>query len=138
MRGNSISIKGNLTRDCEVRTTPTGKNVVSWSVAWSKRRRTEEGEYENVPHYFDVECWATDAQLRIIQPLLVKGATCAVIDGHVEFQSWQAKDGSNRSRVVILCDDPVSGLMVNQPRQKKEPIKLYTDHVEQPVYDIPF
>ena len=119
MRGNTVSINGNLTRDAEVRTTASGKNAVSWSVAWSKRKKNQAGEWEDEPHFFDVEAWMSDAQLNILQDQLVKGAGCAVIDGHLEFQSWKAQDGSNRSRVIIRCDDPVSGLRVSPPRRQQ-------------------
>lgn len=112
MKGNTISIRGNLTRDAESRVTQSGSYAVSWGIAWNRSRKNQDGTYSDESHFFDVECWMTEAQHRIVSTKLVKGADCAVLDGHLEFQQWQAKDGSNRSRVVVRCDDPVQGLLI--------------------------
>lgn len=97
----------------EVRRTQSGNNACSWGIAWNSRRKNgQTGEYEDVPHYFDVECWASDGQLKFLQDVR-RGARCAIVDGHLEYQSWQ-KDGQTRSKVVIRVDDPIGGLMVSQ------------------------
>lgn len=116
MKGNSVSIKGNATRDQEISRTKSGKNIVKLGIAWNSSKRNQEtGEYEDVPNYFDVEMWASDAQLNAM-PTVRKGAPVAVIDGHLEYQSWQDSQGNNRSKVVIRCDDPIQGLMVGVAR----------------------
>ena len=68
MKGNSVSVKGNVTRDAEVRSTQGGRLVASWGIAWNSSRKTADG-WEDVPHYFDVECWMSDKQARLVQPL---------------------------------------------------------------------
>lgn len=116
MKGNSVSIKGNATRDQEISRTKSGKNIVKLGIAWNSSKRNQEtGEYEDVPNYFDVEMWASDAQLNAM-PTVHKGAPVAVIDGHLEYQSWQDSQGNNRSKVVIRCDDPIQGLLVGAAR----------------------
>jgi len=128
MKGNTVSIKGNVTRDCEVRSTSNGNTVVTWGIAWNKSRKTQDG-FEDVPHYFDCQCWVTERQLSMIKDSLVKGARCAIIDGHLEYQSWESQ-GQKRSKVVIVVDDPISGMLLqagNAPRQE-----AYADE------DIPF
>lgn len=115
MRGNTVSLKGNVTRDAEVRRTQSGNTAVSFGIAWNQSRKNQQGGYEDVPHYFDVQMWVTDAQLRYVQPLLVKGARCAIVDGHLEFQSWQENQGNKRSKVVVRVDDPINGLMLQMP-----------------------
>lgn len=112
MKGNTVSIKGNVTRDCEVRRTQSGRAVVSWGIAWNSSRKNQNGEWEDVPHYFDCQCWVTDRQLDMVEPSLVKGARCAIVDGHLEYQSWESQ-GQKRSRVVITVDDPIGGMLVN-------------------------
>lgn len=119
MRGNNVNIRGNITRQAEVRRTQSGSNAVSWGIAWNSSRRNDQGGYDDVPHYFDVECWASDKQLAIIEDKLVKGARCAIIDGHLEYQSWE-KDGQKRSKVVIRVDDPINGLMVDAAGKKRD------------------
>lgn len=117
MRGNTVSIRGNVTRDAEVRRTQGGSNAVKWGMAWNNRRKDQNDQWADVPHYFDVECWMTDAQLGNVAPHIVKGAGCCVVDGHLEYKSWQDEQGGKRSKVVIRVDDPISGLMLRAPAQ---------------------
>lgn len=134
MRGNTVSIKGNVTRDMEVRRTNSGSNACSWGIAWNDRKKNRStGEYEDVPNFFDVECWASDGQLRQLQGQVVKGARCAIVDGHVEQQTWES-NGQKRSKVVIRVDDPISGLMCasGQARRQESVQESYYDE------DIPF
>ena len=126
MRGNSVSLKGNITRDAEIRQTQSGNHVASWGIAWNKPRKVQDG-YEDVPHYFDVECWLTEKQLRVIVEKLVKGAACAIIDGHLEYQSWES-NGQKRSKVVVIVDDPINGLLLQEGR-KREDDGLYMEDV---------
>ena len=117
MRGNAVSIKGNVTRDAEARRTQSGNTSVSFGLAWSQSRKAQDGSgYEDVPHYFDVECWMTDGQLNAVLPQIVKGAGCAIVDGHVEYQHWLDGQGNKRSKVVLRVDDPISGLLLTAPR----------------------
>lgn len=120
MRGNSVSIKGNVTRDAEVRATQSGNTIVKWGVAWNRRRKNQAGEWEDEAHYFDVQCWMTDKQQGVVVPQIVKGATCAIIDGRLNFEHWE-QDGQKRSRVTIMVDDPINGLLVRAPHPAQAP-----------------
>lgn len=121
MRGNSVSVIGGITRDAEVRRTNSGSNAVSWGIAWTQSKRNQQGNYEDVPNYFDVECWMSDAQLNARLGDIVKGAKCAIVDSHLEYQSWQDNQGNRRSKVVIRVDDPIGGLLVSQPKSGGRP-----------------
>ena len=73
-----------------------------------------------------------------------KGAKCAIVDGHIEQQRW-TKDGQNRSKVVIIVDDPIGGLVLSggesQQKQAGEPHNGADDNVYDDVYGsdpIPF
>ena len=116
MRGNSVSVIGGITRDAEVRRTGSGNNAVKWGIAWTQRRKNQQGDYEDVPNYFDVECWMSDNQLNARMGDLVKGAKCAIVDAHLEYQGWQDNQGNKRSKTVIRVDDPISGLLVSPPK----------------------
>lgn len=116
MRGNTVSIVGGITRDAEVRRTGSGNNAVKWGIAWTQSRKNPQGGYDDVPNYFDVECWMSDNQLNARVGDLVKGAKCAIVDGHLEYQSWQDSQGNKRSKVVVRVDDPISGLLVSPPK----------------------
>lgn len=111
MRGNSVSIQGNITRDAEVATTAGGNNIVSFGLAWNQSRKTQGGAYEDVPNFFECKFWASDAQLRVVQSQIVKGAACAITEGHLVQERWEDKQGNSRSRVVLFVDDPIKGLL---------------------------
>lgn len=135
MRGNSVNINGRITRDAEIRRTQSGTNAVSWGIAWNSSKKNDQGGWDNVPHYFDVECWASDKQLAVIQPSIVKGARCAIVDGHLEYQSWE-KEGQKRSKVVVRVDDPINGLLVSSGGvQQAEPEQQDSGFYDE---DIPF
>lgn len=99
---NRVSISGNLTRDCEVRTTG-GTNVVSFGVAVNERRKVN-GEWQDYPNYIDCFAYLTDGQLAWQQRRLHKGAKVAV-DGSLRYSSWEAKDGKRRSRVEVFAQE---------------------------------
>lgn len=121
MKGNTVSIKGNVTRDAEIRSTSGGSTVITWGIAWNRSRKNQNtGEYEEVPNYFDCQCWVTDKQRSVIEGQIVKGARCAIIDGHLEYQSWE-KDGQKRSKVVIQVDDPIGGMLVQSGHPSAAP-----------------
>ncbi len=116
MRGNSVSIKGNATRNAEVRATQSGTQVVSFGIAWNRSRRNADGTYTDVPNYFDCTAFCTDRQAQFVVPSLVKGASVAVIDGHLQYETWTDQQDNKRSKVSIVVDDPINGLMVTPPQ----------------------
>lgn len=116
MKGNTVSIKGNITRDAEVKRTQSGRNVLRFGIAWNSSRPDGNGGYQDLAHYFDVSCFPTDRQLTAIQPHIVKGAKCAIIDGHLDYSQWES-NGQKRSAVQIIVDDPIAGLLVWKPTQ---------------------
>lgn len=115
MKGNHVSISGNITRDAELRTTANGNNMLTWGICWDNSRKVGDG-YESVPNFFDCKCWATENQLRVIQPLLVKGNKCAITEGHLVFDQWE-KNGEKFRKVSISVDDPIGGMVIAQKHQ---------------------
>ncbi len=137
-RGNTVSLKGNVTKDMEIRRTDSGANACTWSIAWNDSKKNDHGDWEDVPHYFEVQCWATDGQLKFLEGVK-KGARCAVIGGHLEQQTWE-NNGKKYSKVVVRVDDPVSGLMVEAGKPKTQSSNEPPIEVVASVYDdsIPF
>ncbi len=122
MRGNSVSIKGNLTRNAEWHDVNGGKRTcASFGLAWDARRPCGDGEYETVAHFFEVNCWMSDRQAKWLRGALVKGATCSIIDGSLAYDAWTAKDGGKRSKVGIVVADPIGGMHVSPPRPQAAP-----------------
>jgi single-strand DNA-binding protein len=104
MRGFSKAIiTGNLTRDPELRTTPSGANVCSFSVAVNRTYRDAGGEQREEVSYFDCSAWnklgETIAQY-------AKKGSAVLVSGRLSQRSWEDKtDGKKRSRVEIVAED---------------------------------
>ena len=96
---NRLTIIGNLTRDPELRTTGSGINVCSFTVAVN-RRRTAEGQPE--ADFFRVTAWRQLGET--CQRYLGKGRKVAVT-GPVSVSTYQASDGSTRAQMEVTADD---------------------------------
>ncbi len=92
---------GNLTRDPELRQTPNGQNVVSFSLALNRSYKDASGEWQEVTDYVDCVAWAGLAE-RVAQ-YLSKGRRCMVV-GRLQSRSWE-QDGQKRSKVEVLAND---------------------------------
>jgi single-strand DNA-binding protein len=99
---NRVVLTGNLTRDPELRSLPSGMSVCSLRVACNTRRKdNSSGEWVDKPNYFDVTVWG--AQGENCARFLAKGRPVA-IDGRLEWREWQDKDGNNRQSIDIIAD----------------------------------
>ena len=99
---NRVIITGNLTRDPELRSLPSGMSVCSMRVAVNTRRKdNSSGEWVDKPNYFDVTVWG--AQGENCSRFLTKGRPCAV-DGRLEWREWEDKDNNKRQSVEIIAD----------------------------------
>jgi single-strand DNA-binding protein len=97
---NRVIITGNLTRDPDLRSLPTGMSVCSLRIATNTRRK-ENGEWVDKPNYFSVTVWG--AQGENCQRFLSKGRPVAV-DGRLEWREWQDQSGNKREAVEIVAD----------------------------------
>lgn len=103
MAVNSVTLAGNLTRDPELRTTQSGSSVLSMGVAVNERRKNQQtGEWEDIPNFFDLTMFGNRAEK--IAPYLTKG-TKVTVQGRLHYSSWQAQDGSKRSKVDVIVDE---------------------------------
>jgi single-strand DNA-binding protein len=98
---NRVVLTGNLTRDPELRSLPSGMSVCSLRVACNTRRKGPSGDWEDKPNYFDITVWG--AQGENCARFLTKGRPVA-IDGRLEWREWQAQDGQKRQSVEIVAD----------------------------------
>ena len=97
---NRVVLTGNLTRDPELRSLPSGMSVCSLRIA-SNSRRKENGEWVDKPNYFSITVWG--AQGENASRFLSKGRPVA-IDGRLEWREWQDKEGNKRESVEIVAD----------------------------------
>jgi single-strand DNA-binding protein len=98
---NQVTLMGNLTRDPELRQTPNGQNVTSFSLALNRSYKDSSGEWQEVTDYVDIVCWGPLAE-RVAQ-YLSKGRRC-LVQGRLQSRSWE-QDGQKRSKVEVLAND---------------------------------
>jgi single-strand DNA-binding protein len=105
---NVVVITGNLTRDPELRHTGGGTAVCDLRVAVNSRRKDgQTGEWIDKPNYFDVTVWG--AQGENCANYLSKGRPVAV-EGRLDWQEWEAKDGSGKRQAVRIIANSVQFL----------------------------
>lgn len=93
-------IVGNLTRDPELRSLPSGINVCNLRVAVNDRRKVDD-EWVDVANYFDVTVWGKQGENA--SEYLAKGRQVAV-DGRLQWREWTDKEGNSRQSVDINAD----------------------------------
>ena len=98
---NRVVLTGNLTRDPELRTTPSGTSVCGLRIACNTRRKDSSGQWVDKPNYFDVTVWG--AQGENCAQYLAKGRPVAV-DGRLNWREWEDKEGAKRQTVDIIAD----------------------------------
>src|SRR5438270_569791 len=98
---NQVTLMGNLTRDPELRQTPNGQNVTSFSLALNRSYKDASGEWQEATDYIDIVCWGPLAE-RVAQ-YMSKGRRC-LVQGRLQSRSWE-QDGAKRSKVEVLAND---------------------------------
>src|ERR1700691_4988817 len=106
--GNHVSIVGNLTRDPELRFTPTGQATTSFGVAVNRRWQNRQSqEWEEATSFFDVVCWGQLAENSAQS--LTRGSR-VVISGRLDQRSWESGEGEKRSKIEITADEVAPSL----------------------------
>ncbi len=98
---NQVTLMGNLTRDPELRQTPNGQNVTSFSLALNRSYKDASGAWQEATDYIDCVAWGPLAE-RVSQ-YLSKGRRC-LVQGRLQSRSWE-QDGQKRSKVEVLASD---------------------------------
>ena len=100
---NSVNITGNLTRDIELRQTQSGYAIGAISVAVNDRRKNPQTEeWEDKPNF--VECTLFGKRAEGLAPYLIKGQKVG-INGKLDWQQWEAQDGTKRSTLKVIVND---------------------------------
>jgi single-strand DNA-binding protein len=98
---NRVVLVGNLTRDPELRTTPSGTSVCKLRLAVNSRTKGADGQWADKPNYFDVTVWGNQAES--CSQYLSKGRPVGV-DGRLDWREWDAQDGTKRQAVEIIAE----------------------------------
>ncbi len=135
---NQAIIMGNLTRDPEMRNTPSGQNVVNFAVATNRQWQDPSGERKEAVEYHEIVAWGKLAELA--SQYLSKGRKVLIV-GRLQTQSWE-KDGVKRQRTEIVASD-ISFLdgrgdaPAGAPAAPSTPAAKSTDTVVQDLSDEP-
>lgn len=112
---NRVQLIGNLTRDPELRYTPNGTAVCSFSLATNRYWTTEAGEKKEEADFHRIVAWNKLAEL--CSQFLIKGRK-VYVEGRLSTRTWTAQDGTSRSTTEVVIDDMI--LLDN--RRPEEPI----------------
>lgn len=152
MNLNKAMLIGNLTRDPEVRNTPTGQTVASFSIATNQVWTDQSGQKKERVDYHNIVVWRRLAE--ICAQYLHKGSKI-YIEGRMQTRDWTGQDGIKRYRTEIVGDNmimldrggqqagrPAANFNEQPPMPNEEPVIEVTesgaDEEEIKVENIPF
>ncbi len=99
---NKVLLIGNLTRDPELRYTPQGTAVVTFSIATNRQWKTESGDQKDEAEFHRIVAW--DKLAEICSKMLKKGSR-TFVEGRLQTRSWQGQDGNQRTTTEIVISD---------------------------------
>jgi single-strand DNA-binding protein len=101
---NKVMIIGNLGREPEMRYTPSGRPVTTFSVATSRSWNTSEGEKHVETEWFNVVAWSNLAE--ICKQFLTKGQQ-VYIEGRLQTRHWDDQEGNKHTSVEIVANEMI-------------------------------
>ena len=100
---NRVILLGNLTRDIEVRSLPSGMSVADIGLAVNDRYKNQSGEW--VEHANFIDCTAFGRSAEVMAQYLSKGRP-VMIEGKLRYETWQDKQsGQNRNKIKVIIDN---------------------------------
>jgi single-strand DNA-binding protein len=105
---NTVTLVGNVTRDPEIRYTPSGQTVATFGLAVNRRwQNRQNNEWEEQTSFFDVKCWSQMAE-NVSES--VQRGTRVIVTGRLEQRSWETDTGEKRSKVEVVADEVAPSL----------------------------
>src|SRR3989338_3469696 len=136
---NKVTLIGNLTRDPELRYTPSGTAVTTFTIATNRQWKTESGDSKEDAEFHRVVAW--DKLAEICAQFLKKGKQ-AYVEGRLQTRKWQTKEGEDKyTTEVVISEMILLGRFDDEPKAKKEPkkpAKKETKEKNEESDDIPF
>ncbi len=99
---NKVILVGNLGRDPESRSLPSGQAVVNFSLATSRRYKDRDGNRKDETEWHNIVCFGKSAE--IAAQYLTKGKMIYV-EGRIQTRSWDDKEGKKQYRTEIICEN---------------------------------
>lgn len=101
---NKVMLIGNLGRDPEMRYTPSGRPVTTFSVATSRSWKTNDGEKRSETEWFNIVAWGNLAE--ICNKYLKKGSK-VYVEGRLQTRRWDDDDGQKHSSVEVVANEMI-------------------------------
>jgi len=101
MNLNKVFIIGNLTRDPELKTLPSGKAVASFGVATNRVWKDQSGQKKEDVQFHNVVVFGRQAETT--SQYLTKGSS-VLVEGRIQTRNWEAQDGSKRNKTEIVAE----------------------------------
>ncbi|MDP6541394.1 MAG: single-stranded DNA-binding protein [Phycisphaerales bacterium] len=99
---NKVLLMGNLTRDPQLKQTPTNMSVAEIGIACNRKFKSKDGEMREETTFVDCEAWGKTAET--MAKYLSKGRP-VFIEGRLKLDQWQDKDGNNRSKLRVVIEN---------------------------------
>jgi len=140
---NKVMIIGNVVRDPEIRTTPSGQTVASFSVATNLVWKDKEGKRQSKPEYHNVVAWRKLGET--IGQYVHKGSK-VYVEGRLSTRSWDDQNAIKRYRTEIIANNLImldrAGARVSESKtdlqEPSPPQAKSSDEEEISIEDIPF
>jgi single-strand DNA-binding protein len=128
---NRVQLIGNLTRDPELRYTPSGSAVCTFSIATNRSWTTDTGEKKDESEFHRIVAWNKLAE--ICSQFLTKGRK-VFVEGRLTTRSWTAQDGTQKQSTEIIISDMIlldnrrtegeeEGSFAKEPKEAAKPVK---------------
>lgn len=95
-------VYGNITRDPELRSTPSGAQVCGFTIAVGRRYKDANGEWRDQASFFDCSAWGRVGET--IAQYMHKGSAI-LVSGRLEQRTWTDQDGKKRSKIEVVVED---------------------------------
>ena len=123
---NRVQLIGNLTRDPELRYTPSGTAVCSFSIATNRNWTTDTGEKKDEVEFHRIVAWNKLAEL--CSQFLVKGRK-VFVEGRLQTRSWAAQDGTQKQTTEIIISDMI---LLDSKRTTEQEVVAAEDEAVEP------
>ena len=122
---NRVQLIGNLTRDPELRYTPQGTAVCSFSIATNRNWTTDTGEKKEEVEFHRIVAWNKLAEL--CSQFLVKGRK-VYVEGRLSTRNWNAQDGTQKQTTEIIISDMI---LLDSRRPEGESVERVSEPQEE-------
>lgn len=127
---NRVTLIGNLTRDPELKYTPQGTAVGTFSIATNREWTDSSGQKQEGVEFHRIVAWGKLGE--ICSQLLVKGQK-AFVEGRLQTRAWKTQDGTDRQVTEVVIDEMIA---LNTPKGSSEsyessPVRSESPQAEQ-------